>query len=479
MKKYIFWILSAATLLSCEDLAEINENPNATENPQPAYLLSATQYKSARMYWGEGGNSANSTYFDSSLLWVQYWARVQYTSPDIYNVQNTDFVGLWNVSYATLITNLNAIIQSDLSNNSYKAVATIWRSWVFLQLTNWYGDIPYSEFGKITPKYDSQETVLTGLLAELKNAENLLDVNQSISGDLIYGNNLNKWLKFSKSLRLRIALQIADRKEDEAKQIISELYTQRAELIASNDDNAKFAFTSSPQWNPWAEVFSTRDDQRISKTIVDKLLSLNDPRLPIFAQKTKDTTVADYVGAANGLSEGDASNQGFDRTSKIGTFFLEDESPAVFFTYAEVLFIFSEAAARGWISDDAKSFYDQAITASLQQFGITDITQISDYLAQSSVQFNASTWYENIGEQKWIAFFGQANDAFTDWRRLGYPKLVAGPASVLPAGQLPRRLFYPNTEQALNGTNYQNAVQNQGADNLLTRLWFDVENKGR
>lgn len=358
-------------------------------------------------------------------------------------------------------------------------MATIWRSWVFLQLTNWYGDIPYSDFGKITPVYDSQETVLTGLLTELKNAENQLDVNQPIAGDLIYQNNLNKWSKFSKSLRLRIALQIADRKENEAKQIINELYAQRLELIASNDDNAKFTFTSAPQWNPWAEIFSTRDDQRISKTIVNKLLALNDPRLPIFAQKTKDTNTADYVGAANGLSEGDASNQGFDKTSKIGTFFLEDKSPAVFFTYAEILFIFSESAARGWLSVDAEQFYNQAITASLQQFGITDSAQIHDYLAQSSVQFNASTWYESIGEQKWIAFFGQANDAFTDWRRLGYPQLVPGPASVLPAGQLPRRIFYPNTEQALNGVNYQKAVESQGVDNLQTRLWFDVENKGR
>lgn len=478
MKKYIIWVVSALTVVSCDkDLAEINENPNATENPQPAYLLSATQYKSARMYWGEGGGS--SAYFDYNLLWMQYWARVQYTSPDNYNVQNTDFVGLWNVSYATLITNLNTIIESSLANDSYKAVATIWRSWVFLQLTNWYGDIPYSDFGKITPVYDSQETVLTGLLTELKNAENQLDVNQPIAGDLIYQNNLNKWSKFSKSLRLRIALQIADRKENEAKQIINELYAQRLELIASNDDNAKFTFTSAPQWNPWAEIFSTRDDQRISKTIVNKLLALNDPRLPIFAQKTKDTNTADYVGAANGLSEGDASNQGFDKTSKIGTFFLEDKSPAVFFTYAEILFIFSESAARGWLSVDAEQFYNQAITASLQQFGITDSAQIHDYLAQSSVQFNASTWYESIGEQKWIAFFGQANDAFTDWRRLGYPQLVPGPASVLPAGQLPRRIFYPNTEQALNGVNYQKAVESQGVDNLQTRLWFDVENKGR
>lgn len=472
-----FAILIWATLaVSCNDtLAEINTNPNASENPHPAYLLSATQYHSANLYWG-GTASYNST-----LLWVQHWAKIQYTEPDSYNVTNSDYVSIWNTGYATLIANLNAIINSKQGNDNYKGVATIWRSWVYLQLTNLYGDIPYSKYAEaITPSYDSQEAVLRGLLNELEIADNLLNKSAgAIEGDLLYKNDITKWKKLAKSLRLRIALQIADRDEDTAKSVISTLYADKSNLISSNNDIAKFTFTSSPQWNPWASTFSTRDDQRISKTLVDKLKQFNDPRLPIFAQMPLDNTVTEYQGAANGLSANAANNQGFNKVSLPGKYFLEGNSPAIFYSYAEVLFIYAEAASRGWISDDATSLYKEAVTASLNQYGVTDATVVSDYLDQNVVQLDTSKWYESIGWQKWIAYYGQGPDAFTDWRRLGYPTLVAGPNSSLNPGQLPHRLFYPNTEQTLNGNNYRAAVANQGADEITTRLWFDVENKNR
>ena len=95
------------------------------------------------------------------------------------------------------------------------------------------------------------------------------------------------------------------------------------------------------------------------------------------------------------------------------------------------------------------------------------------------MKFDASRWFECVGWQKWVAYYGQGPDAFTDWRRLGYPQLRPGPDSVLGAGELPRRFFYPVTEQSLNGKQYQVAVARQGADEITTRLWFDVADKGR
>lgn len=478
MNKYITSLIALATALltgACNhELEEINRNPNAAENPQPAFLLSAVQYHTANLYWG------SSTNYNSTLLWVQHWAKIQYTEPDCYNVDNADFVTTWDTGYASLIADLEAIRESSLGNDNYRGVAAVWRSWVYLQLTNLYGDIPYSEYGtSVTPAYDTQEEVLRGLLADLEAAEPLLDAQAGgIEGDLIYQNDLTRWKKLAKSLRLRIALEIADRDEATARTIISSLYADRNNLISSNDDLARFAFTVSPQWNPWASAFSTRDDQRVSKTLIDRLTAWNDPRLPIYAQLPQDESVGVHVGAANGLSADAANNQGFYRVSRPGSYFLADSSPAVFYTYAEVLFIYAEAAARGWITADAASLYQQAVTASLQQFGIDDAS-ISSYLQQPAVQYNPARWYESIGWQKWIAYYGQGPDAFTDWRRLGYPELTPGPNTVLPAGELPHRFFYPNTEQSLNGANYKKAVAHQGADEITTRLWFDVENKQR
>ncbi|MDR3367263.1 MAG: SusD/RagB family nutrient-binding outer membrane lipoprotein [Prevotellaceae bacterium] len=472
MTKDITLLLFAASLLgSCSDqLNEINQNPNATENPQPAYLLTGVQKQGSDLYWG-----INSS-IGSTLLFVQHWAEIQYTTADRYDFSNSseEITHLWNTGYATLITDLNTILDfpDETANPNYKGAALTLRSWVFLLLTDAYGDIPYKEVGKsLIPAYDAQKDVYTGLLSDLSQAVGLLDASKGIiEGDLVYKGDISKWEKFANSLKLRIALRIADREDALAKQTISAL--SPADLIGSNDEAFQLVYTSSPQHNPQAAAFDTRDDYRISKTLVDKLKVLSDPRLPIYAQLPSDN-VTDYTGAGNGLSNADAVAQGLAKTSKPGAYFLSPNAPAVIYSYAEVLFNLAEAAARGYITGDAESYYKQAITASLRQFGITDATAIDEYLAQPAVQYNAESYKQSIGEQKWIAFFGQGLDAFAEWRRLDYPQLTPGPAAVLD-GKIPLRLFYPGTEQSLNRVSRSAAVARQGEDLLTTKLWFDV-----
>ncbi|WP_348810733.1 SusD/RagB family nutrient-binding outer membrane lipoprotein [Flavobacterium maritimum] len=472
LKKLSYITLFALSLISCSDtLDEINKNPNATETPLAPYLLTGTLKQGADLYWGDVNN------FNSSLLFVQHWAKIQYTEPDRYDVSNTSFTSLWNTGYATLITDLNTILNfpDQQANSNYKGIALTLRSWTFLLLTDAYGSIPYKEAGlKVTPAYNTQKEVYTGLLEDLKKAQSLLgSANGTVTGDLVYKGDISKWKKLVNSLRLRIALRISDREPALAKQAAIEATTDAAGVLSSNSDTFKFTYISSPQQNPASAWFETRDDFRISKTLVDKLNELSDPRLPVYAQLPSDASVGKYVGAANGLSNSDANSQGFAKTSKPGTYFLTSSSPAVIVSYSEVLFNLAEAAARGYIAGDAEQLYKNAITASFNQFGITDVTIISNYLNQSSVKYDAANYAKSIGTQKWIAFFGQGLDAFTEWRRLDYPVLTAGPATVLD-GQIPLRFFYPGTEQSLNGVSYQAAVSVQGKDLLTTKLWFDA-----
>lgn len=472
LKNILLLILVAIAFSSCNDqLDDINQNPNSPTDADPAYLLTGSLKQGADLYWGSSNN------YNASLLFVQHWAKIQYTEPDRYDLSNTSFTELWDTGYATLATNLNTILSysDEKANPNYKGVALALRSWVYLLQTDVYGDIPYKEVGqRLTPVYNTQKEVYTGLLEDLATAQGLLNSSAgSISGDVVYSGDIAKWKKFVNSLRLRIALRIADREPDLAKETIIAATSDAAGLISSNADIFQFVYTSSPQQNPFSASFETRDDYRISKTIVDKLYELSDPRLPVFAQLPSDVTVGKYVGGANGLFKDAASAQGFAKTSKPGTYFLQPESPAVIFSYSEVLLGLSEAVSRGYISGDAEQLYISAITASLNQFGITDATVIATYLAQSNVKFDTSNYKKSIGEQKWIAFYGQGLDAFAEWRRLDYPELIAGPASVLD-GKIPSRFFYPGTEQSLNGKNYEAAVANQGADLLTTKLWFDV-----
>ncbi|WP_431200029.1 SusD/RagB family nutrient-binding outer membrane lipoprotein [Mucilaginibacter sp. P19] len=474
--KYIS-ILSAAVLLSVtsckKDLLKINQNPNGSQTAQPDYLLTAATKATADTYWGVANN------MDASLLFVQYWSKIQYTDPDRYIYASSAFEELWSTGYSKSIVNLNQIIKlaDAQGNTNYKGVALVLRSWVFSLLTEAYGNIPYRQATNIdqylTPAYDTQKDVYFALLDDLKAAQTALDPSgKAIAGDVIYSNNIASWKKFANSLRLRIALRISDREPAKAKQVLDDIKTEGGSYISSNVETAQLVYLDSPNQNPISNLFDTRDDYRISKTIVDKLFALNDPRLSIYAAKTQDVTPQTYVGLPNGLLVGDASNYGFTKTSKPGTYFRAPHAPAVILGYAESLFDRAEAAARGFTTEDAASLYSQAVTAALAQYSIAS-ADIATYIAQPAVQYDASNYKKSIGEQKWLALFGQGLEGWTEWRRLDYPQLQPAVAGTLN-GKIPVRFIYPGTEQSLNKTNYQSAVAAQGADALTTKLWFDV-----
>jgi hypothetical protein len=475
--KYISILLSGALLLSfasCKkELSDINQNPNATQNPQPDYLLTGATKNISDTYWGTSNN------MDASLLFVQYWAKIQYTDPDRYIYTNTSFQDLWTIGYSKGVTNLNKIIElaDAQANPNYKGVALVLRSWVFTLLTDQYGDIPYKQAINIdqylTPAYDAQKDVYFALLDDLKTAQASLNPSgKAILGDVIYGNNVASWKKFANALRLRIALRIADREPEKTKQVLADIQAEGSGYISSNSEIAQFGYLDSPNQNPISNLFDTRDDYRISKTIVDKLFELKDPRLPIYASPTKDATPQTYVGVPNGLLVGDAANLGFTKTSKPGTYFLAPRAPAVIISYAEVLFDRAEAAARGFTAENAEDLYNQAIKAAFLQYNISGAA-VDTYIAQPAVKYDASNYKKSIGNQKWIALFGQGLEAFAEWRRLDYPQLKPAVVGALN-GKLPVRFIYPGTEQSLNGTSYKAAIARQGADLLITKLWFDV-----
>jgi hypothetical protein len=470
---YIYLLISGALLLSTvsckKSLDESNINPNASETAQPDYLLTAAIKSSSDTYWGTANN------LGSSLLFVQHWAKIQYTDPDRYIFTNASFQELWSVSYAKGIINLNQIIKlADASSNpNYKGVALVLRSWLFSLLTDAYGDIPYSQAGNIDqyllPKYDTQRDVYLGVLADLKTAQDALDPNgKAIAGDILYANSIASWKKFANSLRFRIALRIADREPELARQVIAAIQTEGGSYISANSESAQLAYKTSPNQNPISNLFDTRPDEyRVSKTIIDQLTALNDPRLPIYARPAVATQL--YTGAPNGLS---SNLPGKDQVSQIGTYFVAPGAPAVIISYAEVLFDRAEAAARGLTNENAASLYNQAVEASLLQYGVSS-ADIAAYKALPAVQYDAANYKKSIGNQKWIALFGQGLEAFTEWRRLDYPLLTPAVAGALN-GQIPKRFIYPGTEQSLNPNGYKAAVAHQGTDALLTKLWFDV-----
>ncbi|GHB77460.1 SusD/RagB family nutrient-binding outer membrane lipoprotein [Persicitalea jodogahamensis] len=478
MKSTIFKKAALLSLLlvgfgSCtKDFETINTNPN---NPTSA---------SADLFLPYGIQSAVDMYVGGSLgqdvgnLFAQHWARIQYTDADRYIVTNDVISNGWRDFYVEPLANYQRIIKiaDETQNPNYKAVALILRSWVFSVLTDLYGDIPYNDAikgieGTLKPTYDAQKDVYADLVKTLKSANDMIvlnNTNLAVSGDILFSGNMLKWKKFANSLSLRILNRMNGKVDVSAdiNRILGD--ASQYPVLASNADNVQLAYLSGvPNNNPVNENRKTRDDHRISATIVNKLKSLNDARLAVYADLPADG--GEYKGVPNGLSNSDANALGLSKTSKVGAYFTAATAPGVIMTYAELLFIKAELASKGIASaGDASTNYKDAITASYKQY---NLTPTAEYLAANALKSGADG-YTQIMEQKWIALYGQGLEAWTEYRRTGIPALKA-PVSNANNDVVPTRLAYPGSEESLNFANFTEALTRQGGQNTMRlKLWF-------
>jgi hypothetical protein len=171
-----------------------------------------------------------------------------------------------------------------------------------------------------------------------------------------------------------------------------------------------------------------------------------------------------YAGLPNGLTDAAASTIS---ASTIGQKFLDPEAPSILMTYSELLFILAEAAYDGNIQGDHLELLQNAISASFQQHGLN---MPPDYMSRLGLVDK-----ETIMTQKWIALFGQGIEAWTEYRRTGFPVMPAPhPGSIfVNNGVLPTRIEYPPSEYSLNMSNLEGGIQLlNGGDNMRTRLWW-------
>ena len=469
----------ALGLGACEkDFDELNTNPNNATVGNPAYILTNAQQSNIYRLFDIPANQ------DGGLLIIQHWAKVQYTEEDRYAFRAGSYQSIWDGFYAGGLQDFNELIEQGkkADNQNIQAVGLIMRSYFFSVLTDLYGDIPYSESLRLAenilvPKYDSQEAVYNGLLADLKTATSLIQVGgAAVDGDIIYDGDMAKWQKFANSLRLRLAMRIVDANPTLARAQVTELLSANTLLISSNSENAQLNFLpGASNTNPVYFNRLTRDDHRVSRTITSRLSRLNDPRLGVYANHPESgDSVAFYRGVPNGLTTANAAALGpFSTTSKVGSAFTAADAPGVLLTYSEVQFLKAEAIARGFVTGNAATEYQNAIRASMGQYGFTGAA-VTAYLAQPSVAYNAANFKQSIGDQKWIALYGQGVEAWSEWRRLDYPQLkVAASPAAAAAGKIPVRFRYPANEQTTNAASRAAAVERQGPDLITTKLWWD------
>jgi hypothetical protein len=473
--KFLSALAVGFLVTACGDLTSINQNPNGpVDVPPPSILPNVIQTLVG------GVNGVNSLNVRGGGLWVQYYSEIQYRDEDKYLVRSGTSGG-WGF-YTNILEDAQRMIQKGEAAGipNWSAVGRILKSYTFSVMTDAMGDIPYSQALKgdtvLAPAYDTQQAIYNGLFADLAQANSEIDLPGVgfASGDLMYDGDMDRWRRFANSLRLRLAMHLAN--VDPAKAQTEAAAAVAAGVFTSNGDNASLMYLpTSPNRNPIYNDARGRDDYGMSKTFVDSLTSWNDPRLPIFAQINPEGT--GYRGLPNGLNDGstigDTLNQ-LKYISRIGAFWRETpNAPMDLLTYSEVLFLQAEAAERGWIAGNAAQLYQDAITESMRQYGVIP-ADITTYLADSRVTYvPGATGLQQIAYQKWASMFMQGMESWTEWRRTQVPTLVAGCNAVMR--HLPERLPYDDNEAVLNKQNLDAAVaaQSFSAGNDITApLWY-------
>lgn len=503
MKKIIITLLTAGFLFSCSDLTELNDNQKKAKDA-PAGTLFANAQKNV-------SDILASTNVNRGIwrLLAQYWTETTYNDESVYDLSTRNIPqNVWGILYRDVLkdletarTNVLAIdplfIDETVRQNQIQLIE-IMEVYSWSILVNTYGDVPYSSAtfsgGEAlnidipSPKYEDAMAIYDDLAARLDAALTKLDGDADNFGDydLLYEGDYASWIKFGNSLKLKLGMTLADVTERAAKaRTMVEEAAPKA--FASNADNAVIKYKDvSPNTNPvWVDlVQSGRKDFVAANTIINKMTPLDDPRLSSYfgtidtirydkyedGVPAEDAEIIDTVTVYYGGVYG--SKNSYSRFSKPSELVKEPTFPGLLLDYVEVEFYLAEAAERGFnIDGDAKEHYDNAITASMEFWGV-DAADITAYLAKPEVDYDDApgTWQEKIGFQKWLALYNRGFEAWTEWRRLDAPTLVP-PAGAL--SDIPLRYPYPVNEQNLNTKNYNDVVVKIVADKVSTRIFWD------
>ena len=475
--KYISIILSITILGACtKGFEEINTNPNAPVDVQPSLLLRKVQFDFGEQMHYEG--------FVAGNLLGQYFTAIDFNLFDRHSLTESQFGGNpWGVIYTNLRDN-EIILDKARENQAfavYEGPALIMKAYMTMVLTDIFGDVPYSEAlngkdGNVTPAYDSQEEIYTGTDGILDNLDaGIAAINNysgavPLDGDIFYDGNLDNWIKFANSLKLKALIRISDKYT--IPPAISDIYFS-GNYIKDNADNAAFDFTATPPNNFRIATARIGDFNLfiMSETMEEILTDLNDPRQAVFFRPTSNDPNV-YKGLLNGPDASQTSISVADY-SLSGEVFRENTGAldANYMTAWETSFLLAEAAERGFIFANGKTLYEQGVQ---QAFEYWQTEMPADYLTTGPAAYkaNGANALEQIATQKWLASIINGYEGWIEYRRTGFPQLKTISAS-LNNDLIPVRMPYPTTEDALNNANFSAAAAATDGNSINAKVWWD------
>ncbi|WP_026232206.1 SusD/RagB family nutrient-binding outer membrane lipoprotein [Neolewinella persica] len=478
MKK-LFLLLSLLPFLllfTCtKDFEAINTNDNAPSEVQPELLLRQVLY-------GYGDAMSYEGFVAGNLL-SQHFSMIDFNLFDRHALSSPQEGGNpWPILYTALRDN-ETILQLSRENPAqsvYEGPALVMKAYLTMTLTDMFGDVPYFDAfqgrsaGITTPKYDTQEAIYMeagGILDNLREAVRAMDDYtgvQTLQGDLLYDGDLEGWIRFATSLRIKALMRISDRR---GPGLELNFIFQSGRYLQTNEQNATFDFAAGP---PNSFPFATArvgifNVFLMSETAQEIYADSGDPRVATHFRSSAATN--EFSGIINGIDASSAITP--DDFARPGTIFRENtgDHDFNFMTAWETDFLLAEAMLKGYVNANAQESYESGVTKAFD-YWLTDMP--GNHLTRSSAAWDADNGLEQIITQKWIANIGNAYEGWAEWRRTGFPALKPVQAS-LNAGLYPVRMPYPSDEQALNFENYQVAAAATEDNSVNVRVWWDTE----
>lgn len=484
MKK-LFIILATGLFVSgCNKFDDTNISPTILTAASTKGLLTSAQRSLSDHIFG------NTAAARLPAMFVQHLSEGPYPGPSLYNDRNLSFSTWYTGPLYDLQTIINynnsgnAAIIGNGSKDNQIAVARILKAYYFLNLTDRYGDIPYSQALKgneaFSPVYDKQQDIYMDLFKELKEAAaQIKETEAPVVGDVLLSGNMAGWKRFANTIRMTMALRLS--KVDPAKGKAEYADAVAAGVITSNAQNITYKFLADDanNFNPWYNNYaiSNRNDYAISTTLTDYMAPKNDPRLPVYGEVLAG-------GVVRGLPYGRNTAVNIPAAfSRIGPYFggpnaagTGKGAPLVLFSYPQVLFMRAEAAKLGYTAGgdaEAELHYKEAIKQSFMMYGVFTQAAYDAYMALPAVAYDAANGHRKIMTEKWVhGYLNHSWEAWNDWRRTGFPALTPA-VDAIDARGIPLRLGYPATEASLNGENYATAVAGLGGkDDNYGKMWW-------
>jgi len=498
--KFTSLILTLCGIQGCTgNFEEYNSDPYAIYKVDPPVLMSPMI--DAMMYIQQNDSQMVDQMVGSLGGYFTLSNRWGGQNFDTFNASDSWNAIPYNTMFEDIYVNLFDIAKATNSSGHYYAVAQVIRGAVMMRVADCYGPIPYSKCtdGSFYVAYDSAEEVYEHIIEDLSNAATILYAYAEAfpgsrpmgSNDPLYDGDYAAWARLANSLCLRAAIRTNDREAAE------NACTHAAGLIETNAQNAMMSCGS--QANPYQLASASWGELRANASIVDYMNGYGDPRRAAYFS----TIGGGYIGMRSG--EAGFNKETVNVFYSLPAFGSSDRLPV--FVAAETNFLRAEMALKGWnVGGTAQSYYEAGVRLSMEQWGVADAAAVDAYLSDdtatpashaddprgSKYNYDRKTdvkvkWsdadgteknLERIITQKWIANYPMGIEAWTEFRRTGYPELAPA-IDNLSGGVIGnnfrglRRLRYPYTEKNLNKGNYDAAVSLLGGkdDESVDLFW--------